>query len=110
MPSCRFLFFILICDIENDLLRFSVKDTGIGILKKDINHIFDRFYRGSNIDEPTTRGTGLGLSIVKELIGLLGGEIGVESDPDGTFGNKGSTFHFALSIDNTGKNNFEQGL
>ncbi|HCY40531.1 MAG TPA: hypothetical protein DHV48_04135 [Prolixibacteraceae bacterium] len=79
------------CDAKEDYFEFFVKDTGIGILPNDIEHVFERFYRGRNIEESTTRGTGLGLSIVKELIELLKGEIWVESEVG-----KGSTFYFTL--------------
>ncbi len=79
------------CDLKGEYYEFYVKDTGIGILPNDIDYIFERFYRGRNIDEPTTRGTGLGLSIVKELLDLLNGKISVESEVG-----KGSTFYFTL--------------
>ncbi len=72
---------------------FYVKDTGIGIIEKDLPHIFERFYRGSNFDEATTRGTGLGLSIVQELSEKLGGKLTVESEPA-----KGSTFYLTLPL------------
>ncbi|NLU40334.1 MAG: hypothetical protein GXX78_15755 [Bacteroidales bacterium] len=67
------------CKRNANFYEFEIKDTGIGILQKDIDHIFDRFYRGSNIDESSTRGTGIGLSIVKEMVELLDGNIWVES-------------------------------
>ncbi len=67
------------CKRNGNTYEFMIKDTGIGILQKDIDHIFDRFYRGSNIDESSTRGTGIGLSIVKELVEMLDGRIWVES-------------------------------
>lgn len=84
---------IVRCSLNDHNLEFEVKDTGIGILPNELEHIFDRFFRGTNIDEPTTRGTGLGLSIVKELTELLGGKISVESEPG-----IGSTFYFTLPI------------
>ncbi|OKH42117.1 PAS domain-containing sensor histidine kinase [Calothrix sp. HK-06] len=58
-------------------ILFQVKDTGIGIPAIDKPHIFEPFYRGSNID--SIAGTGLGLSIVKTLVELHSGEISVES-------------------------------
>lgn len=75
---------------EDDAL-FYVRDTGIGIPKKDIERIFDRFYRAQNAERKSQNGTGLGLSIVSELINLLNGKIWVESE-DG----KGSTFYFKI--------------
>ena len=70
-------------------LQFKITDTGIGIPKDKLKHIFTKFYQ---VDTSTTRqfaGTGLGLAICEQLVGFLGGEIGVES----TAG-KGSVFHF----------------
>lgn len=80
---------------ENDnsyTLRFSVKDTGIGINEDKLETIFDRF---TQAEESTTRrfgGTGLGLNIVKQLVELQHGIINVKS----TFG-RGSEFYFIIS-------------
>ena len=79
------------CKMKNEIPEFFVKDTGIGISEKDQPQIFDRFFRGSNINQTYDRGTGLGLSIVKELVELMGGTIGLDSEPG-----KGSTFYFTL--------------
>jgi diguanylate cyclase (GGDEF)-like protein len=70
-------------------LRFSVRDTGIGITKEAQSVIFDSF---TQADTSTTRrygGSGLGLSICKQIASLLGGEIGVEGAPG-----EGSNFWF----------------
>ena len=73
------------------LVTYSVEDTGIGIRKESIPHLFSAFKR---VDEDKNRyieGTGLGLSIVKQLAELLGGEVSVNS-----IYTKGSTFVFTL--------------
>ena len=57
-----------------------ISDTGRGMTREEQEHVFDRFYRGS--DGRTAPGTGLGLSIVKSLIDLHAGTIDIQSEPD----------------------------
>lgn len=69
----------------------SISDQGLGIPRKDLGHIFDRFFR---VDKDRSRkqgGTGLGLAISKEVVNLLGGQIWVDSVEG-----KGSTFYISL--------------
>ena len=63
---------------RRETVELSVKDTGIGISPKELEHIFDRFYRG---DESRKRnGTGLGLAIAKTIVEAHGGRIEVKSE------------------------------
>lgn len=74
-------------DADNRLFRFSVIDTGEGIAKEAIPHLFDRFFQAGN----QIKGAGLGLAITKRLLVLQGGDITVESEVG-----KGSTFSFEI--------------
>jgi PAS domain S-box-containing protein len=72
-------------------IQFFVKDSGIGINKKDQDLIFERFGQSDNHDNKAIEGTGLGLSISKGIIEAMGGKIWVESEPY-----KGATFYFTM--------------
>lgn len=87
------------CDlvgIQNNkiLLKFTVKDTGIGIAKGKMSCLFEKF---TQLDTSISRrfgGTGLGLALSKHLVNLMGGEIGVFSEEG-----KGSEFWFSVKLD-----------
>ncbi|MEN8711774.1 MAG: ATP-binding protein [Arenicellales bacterium] len=65
----------------NEGVLISVRDTGTGIKRQDINKIFDRFYQVDGTSSREYEGTGIGLSLVKELVELHGGYIKVKSEP-----------------------------
>lgn len=60
-----------------------VEDTGPGIPKAALKHIFEKFYQATNFNKREHGGTGLGLALVKEFVNLMGGEITLESPPEG---------------------------
>ena len=69
----------------------SISDQGLGIPRKDLGRIFDRFFRVDKARSRKQGGTGLGLAISKEVINMLGGQIWVDSVEG-----KGSTFYISL--------------
>ena len=92
--------FIDIVDEQNDQvkIKFKVHDSGIGISEEGKKHLFQLF---SQVDNSTTKnygGTGLGLSIAKQLVILMKGEIGMESEQD-----KGSMFWFTAWLDKSSR-------
>lgn len=76
---------------DQAIIRFEVKDTGIGIAPALLPKVFDDFTQVSGKAQSTVGGTGLGTTISKELVELMGGQIGVESEL-----NTGSLFWFEL--------------
>lgn len=83
----------VVIDITGDHNKvvLSVKDTGIGIPREDVSHLFQKFYRVDNSDTREIGGTGLGLYLCRRLIETMGGRIWVESEYQ-----KGSTFFVEL--------------
>jgi len=80
-------------DEDTALLRFVVKDTGIGLSEIGKARLFNAFQQ---VDDSATRrfgGAGVGLAIAKRLVGVMGGEIGVESEPG-----RGSEFRFTVRL------------
>ncbi|MCX7593110.1 MAG: ATP-binding protein [Fischerella sp.] len=75
-PPGSNVHFELLC--QEDMATFKIKDRGIGIPLKDQSHLFETFYRGSNVGK--VQGTGLGLAIVKKCVELHRGQIQVESE------------------------------
>ena len=72
---------------NNNRVRISVTDTGMGIPSEDVSHLFQKFYRVDSSDTREIGGTGLGLYLIKRLTEEMGGQVGVESN----YG-QGSTF------------------
>lgn len=83
---------------SSSLIRFTVRDTGIGISQQNISTIFDSFTMEKTDTTRKYGGTGLGLSIVKKLLELMNGQIYVESKVG-----EGSKFFFEIELENSDK-------
>jgi signal transduction histidine kinase len=80
-------------DPRPDRVAVAVADTGCGIAKDDLEHIFDRFYRSEQADDGRSASAGLGLAIVKKILDLHGSRITVRSDL-----NQGTRFEFDIPV------------
>ena len=78
-------------DGKGDRIQLSVQDEGIGMDKKEVGRIFEKFYRTKKAEQSGEMGTGIGLSIVRQIVAEHGGTIHVESEPG-----KGSKFTLNL--------------
>ena len=87
--GCR----VLDADDTGYLLRFEVADTGIGMTADERIRIFEPFEQADNTARRRFQGSGLGLAIAKRLADLMGGEVGVESEPG-----KGSSFWLTVRL------------
>jgi len=87
-------FELLKQDEGRGIIRVNIKDSGIGISQENQKLLFTKFTQLDNSTTKSFAGTGLGLSISKQLVSLLGGEIGVKSNPG-----EGSTFWFTFNAD-----------
>lgn len=76
---------------ETGGVEVSVSDTGVGIPADAMGKIFDRFYQVDGPEAGKSKGSGIGLALSKELVELMGGQIGADSEPG-----KGSVFSFVL--------------
>ena len=80
-------------DLFNPSFEFEVTDTGIGIKPENCVTIFESFAQEDTSSTRQHEGTGLGLAICKQLVELMGGQIGVSSTPG-----IGSTFYFSVPL------------
>lgn len=78
-------------DVRPGVIQVSVSDTGPGINPEELQHLFDRFYRGTNGARASGKGYGLGLAISREIVRAHGGDIWVTSERG-----HGTTFVFTL--------------
>jgi two-component system sensor histidine kinase BarA len=79
--------------VDGPFLCFSVSDTGIGISKEAMSLVFEKFCQADQSITRAHQGTGLGLALAKQLVELMGGQIGLDSVPG-----KGTTIYFTLPI------------
>lgn len=93
---------IKVCgNLKDKNLILSVNDTGAGIPKGDIPHVFERYFQSKDVTKPLEGGYGIGLSLVKELVELMNGTIKIESEIK-----KGTQFEVILPLENLNKKKF----
>jgi signal transduction histidine kinase len=80
--------------LQNEELLVSVTDQGQGVLPDEIEHIFDKFYRGTQLSDTPIQGTGMGLAIARGIIEAHNGKIWAESKLG-----QGATFKFSIPIE-----------
>lgn len=80
-------------EVQDEYMHISITDTGVGMEKKHLAHIFSPFYQVKNEKEQLSNGLGIGLSITKQLVEAAGGEISVRSAMG-----LGSTFTFTIPL------------
>jgi heavy metal sensor kinase len=68
-------------EVDGERFRATIADTGVGIPPEDLSHVFERFYRVEKSRAKTTGGVGLGLSIVREVAGVHGVDVHIDSTP-----------------------------
>jgi len=78
---------------EDSFVKITVKDTGIGISSSDLEHIFQKFFRGENAKEIDPNETGVGLYTTKKIVEMFGGKIAISSVL-----NKGTTVEISLPL------------
>ncbi|MCW2606062.1 MAG: integral rane sensor hybrid histidine kinase, partial [Frankiales bacterium] len=78
---------------EDGVVRFTVRDTGVGIAPEDRERLFEPFAQADASSTRRNGGTGLGLALARDLVRLLGGRLHVDSEPG-----RGSAFSFALPL------------
>jgi signal transduction histidine kinase len=79
---------------QDEIVYVAIRDHGIGIPSYDLPHLFERFYRASNVSVDNISGVGIGLYVVQEIVALHGGTVTVESEEG-----HGSTFTICLPRD-----------